>query len=127
MVVNACLTHHLTAFLERLEKAKGEPSEAEKLFLIRPKELLSVEYDEIAQKSVFWLEDQQGRRLRGELRFSKQEETAIKSLERMKQKLRKQGETLPVFFGSLYVSDGECLFYPIETIENDRLLGEGET
>ena len=114
------------AFLERLEKAKGEPSEAEKLFLIRPKELLSVEYDEIAQKSVFWLEDQQGRRLRGELRFSKQEETAIKSLERMKQKLRKQGETLPVFFGSLYVSDGECLFYPIETIENDRLLGEGE-
>ena len=114
------------AYLERLQKAKGELPEAEKLFLIRPKELLSVEYDEITQKSVLWLEDQQGRRLRGELRFSKQEETAIRSLERMEKKLRKQGEELPVFFGSLYVDDGECLFYPIETIGSDRLGGEGD-
>lgn len=114
------------AYLDRLEKAKGELSEAEKLFLIRPKDLLSVEYNEITQRSVFWLEDQQGRRLRGELRFSKQEETAIRSLERMKQKREKQGEELPVFFGSLYVEDGGCLFYPIETIESDRLVGEGD-
>ena len=114
------------AYLERLNKAKGELSEAEKLFLIRPRELLSVEYDEITQRSVLWLEDQQGRRLRGELRFSKQEETAIRSLERMEQKIRKQGKELPVFFGSLYVNDGECLFYPIETIGSDRLGGEGD-
>lgn len=109
------------AYLERSKKAQGELSEAEKLFLLRPKDLLSVEYDEVRQKSVFYLEDFQGRRLRGELAFSKQEETAIRSLERMHEKRKRQEEELPVFFGSIYVRDGECIFYPIETVERVRL------
>ena len=109
------------AYLARSKKAQGDLSEVGKLFLLRPKDLLSVEYDEVRQKSVFYLEDFQGRRLRGELAYSKLEETAIRSLERMYEKRKRQEEELPVFFGSIYVRDGECIFYPIETVEKVRL------
>ena len=108
------------AYRKRMEATGEELSEAEKLFLIRPKCLLDVHYDETRQALLFWFEDFQGRRLRGELAYSKQEETAIRSLEKLEKKQR-DGKELPVFLGVLYADEGECSFYPIETIGEGRL------
>jgi hypothetical protein len=108
------------AYRKRMEATGEELSEAEKLFLIRPKRLLDMYYDETRQALLFWFEDLEGRRLRGELIFSKQEETAIRSLEKLEKK-QGDGEELPVFLGVLYADEGECSFYPIETIGEGRL------
>jgi hypothetical protein len=108
------------AYRKRTCDDDGELSEADKLFLIRPKSLLNMHYDEIRQKLLFWFEDFAGRRLRGELAYSKQEEMAIRSLERLEKK-QSDGKELPVFLGALYADEGECSFYPIETIGEERL------
>ena len=108
------------AYRKRMNAMGEELSEAEKLFLIRPKSLLNMHYDEIQQKLLFWFEDFAGRRLRGELAYSKQEEMAIRSLERLEKK-QSDGKELPVFLGVLYAEEGECSFYPIETIGEGRL------
>ena len=108
------------AYRKRMNAMGEELSEAEKLFLIRPKSLLNMHYDEIRQKLLFWFEDFAGRRLRGELAYSKQEEMAIRSLERLVKKCG-EGKELPVFLGVLYAEEGECSFYPIETIGEGRL------
>ena len=108
------------AYRKRMNAMGEELSEAEKLFLIRPKSLLNMHYDEIRQKLLFWFEDFAGRRLRGELAYSKQEEMAIRSLERLEKKCG-EGKELPVFLGVLYAEEGECSFYPIETIGEGRL------
>ena len=108
------------AYRKRMNAMGEEISEAEKLFLIRPKNLLNMHYDEIRQKLLFWFEDFAGRRLRGELAYSKQEEMAIRSLERLEKKCS-EGKELPVFLGVLYAEEGECSFYPIETIGEGRL------
>lgn len=110
------------AYLTKTMGSGEELSEADKLFLIRPSEMLDVHYDEVNQKLVFWLEDFGGRRLRGELVYSKQEEMAIRSLERLEKKLQRKEEEMPVFIGVFYASEGECCFYPIETIEAKRLM-----
>ncbi|MBR4731553.1 MAG: hypothetical protein IK081_02190 [Lachnospiraceae bacterium] len=109
------------AYLAKTKETEEELPEADKLFLIRPGEMLDVHYDEVNQKLVFWLEDLGGRRLRGELAYSKQEEMAIRSLERLEKKLQRKEEEMPVFLGVFYASEGECCFYPIETIEGKRL------
>ncbi len=110
------------AYLAKTRETEEELPEADKLFLIRPAEMLDVHYDEVNQKLVFWLEDLGGRRLRGELAYSKQEEMAIRSLERLEKKLQRKEEEMPVFLGVFYASEGECCFYPIETIEGKRLM-----
>ena len=110
------------AYLAKTKETEEELPEADKLFLIRPGEMLDVHYDEVNQKLVFWLEDLGGRRLRGELAYSKQEEMAIRSLERLEKKLQRKEEEMPVFLGVFYASEGECCFYPIETIEGKRLM-----
>lgn len=96
-------------------------AETDKVFLIRPNKILDMRYDETGQKLVFFLEDIQGHRLRGQLTYSKQEEGAIKSLERLAKNQKRDGSVLPVFVGALYVQDGECTLYPIETIREERL------
>lgn len=97
-------------------------AETDRLFLIRPSKITDMHYNETLQKLVFYLEDTQGRKLRGQLSYSKQEETAIKSLERLEKSIKRDGSALPVFVGTLYVEDGECTLYPIETIEEKRLV-----
>ena len=97
-----------------------EPNEVDKLFLIRPREIHDMHYDETRQRLEFSLSDDQGRRLFARLAYSKQEEVAIRSLERMEKNLKQKGGELPVFLGSLYVEDGECILYPIETLEVNR-------
>lgn len=95
----------------------GNLPETDRLFLVRPKAILDMHYEEAAQRLVFWLQDFQGRRLRAQLTFSKQEETAIRSLERLAKKVEQGSAEVPIFFGSLYAEDGECTLYPIETLE----------
>lgn len=92
-------------------------SETDRLFLIRPKAILDMHYEEAAQRLVFWLEDFRGRRLRAQLTYSRQEEAAIRSLERLVKKVAQGSAEVPIFIGSLYVEDGECTLYPIETLE----------
>ena len=71
---------------------------------------------ETEQKLVFTLEDTIGRLLRAQLTYSKQEKLAIQGMERLMERIRNAGETVPVFLGSLYLEDGECVLYPIETL-----------
>jgi len=92
-------------------------SEADKLFFIKPSQICEMNYDEVLQCLVFYLQDVQGRRLKAKVKYSKQEETAIRSLERLWKNYQKKKEGLPVFLGSLYVENGECIFYPIETFD----------
>ena len=110
------------AYLAKVMKYGEDLSEADKLFLIRPHQFFNVHYDEIAQKLVFWFEDIGGRRLRGELVYSRQEEAAIKSIEKLEKKLKCMEEEMPVFLGVFYAENGECCFYPIETVGQDRLV-----
>ena len=102
---------------QKEKHSEVELCETDKLFLLRPKAIADMHYDEIGQRLVFYLEDQEGRRLRAQLTYAKQEAAAIKSLERLRDRLERKKAQIPVFLGSLYVEDGECVLYPIETIE----------
>ncbi|MBE5871619.1 MAG: hypothetical protein E7294_10220 [Lachnospiraceae bacterium] len=103
-------------YSKRLQNPEDE-QEYNKLFLIRPAAISDMHYDEIGQRLIFYLEDQKGRRLRSQLTYAKQEAAAIKSLERLRDRLERNKAQIPVFLGSIYVEDGECVLYPIETIE----------
>ncbi|MBR6851259.1 MAG: hypothetical protein IKM88_13570, partial [Lachnospiraceae bacterium] len=114
-----------SAYLKRVEEWRGqqavhrpgaEPPETDRLFLIRPQKIPDMEYVETEQKLVFTLEDTIGRLLRAQLTYSKQEKLAIQGMERLMERIRNAGETVPVFLGSLYLEDGECVLYPIETL-----------
>ena len=114
-----------SAYLQRVEEWRGqqavhrpgaEPPETDRLFLIRPQKIIDMEYVETEQKLVFTLEDTIGRLLRAQLTYSKQEKLAIQGMERLMERIRNAGETVPVFLGSLYLEDGECVLYPIETL-----------
>ena len=91
-------------------------SEADKLFLIRPKRIFDMNYDEVGQRLVFYLEDSLGRTLKSQITYSKEEAAAIKSLESIKRNIEKGKDKMPVFLGIIYVEDGECVMYPIETL-----------
>lgn len=115
------------AYLARVESRRktagngmedaGELSETEKLFLVKPRGIREMRYDETLQQLIFYLEDGQGRRLKGQLTYSKQEAAAIRSLERLERNLKQKDGEVPIFLGTLYVEDGECVLYPIETVE----------
>ena len=93
-----------------------EPPETERLFLIRPKSISDMRYDEATQRLIFYLEDREGRRLRAQLTYSKQEKTAILGMEKLVYRIKEYQEQVPVFLGSLYMEEGECVLYPIETL-----------
>lgn len=93
-----------------------EPPETERLFLIRPKSISDMRYDEATQRLIFYLEDRDGRRLRAQLTYSKQEKTAILGMEKLVYRIKEYQEQVPVFLGSLYMEEGECVLYPIETL-----------
>ena len=92
-------------------------SETDKLFLVKPSRIYDMNFDEIKQQLVFYMEDKIGRTLYAKLTYSKEEADAIKSLERMKRNIEKKKEKLPVFLGIIYVEDGKCVMYPIETLQ----------
>lgn len=90
-------------------------SEVDKLFLVRPSQIYDMHYDETSQRLIFYLEDKLGRSLRAQLTYSREEAAAIKSLERLKRSIEKRKDKVPIFLGILYVENGECVMYPIET------------
>lgn len=106
------------AYFSRVQKSRraSDLSEAEKLFLIAPQEIKDMHYDEIEQCLLFFLEDVQGRRLKARIAFSKQDETAIHGLEKLSENIKKKGDAVPAFLGTLYVENGELILYPIETV-----------
>ena len=113
-----------SAYLQRLQAwrdkqagfARMEPPETERLFLIRPQRIVDMEYVEAEQKLQFYLEDNIGRLLRSQLTYSRQEQHMIQGMERLMERIRNAGEKVPVFLGSLYLEDGECVLYPIEAL-----------
>ncbi len=114
-----------SAYLQRLKawrekqagvSARTEPPETDRLFLIRPQRIVDMEYVQAEQKLQFYLEDNIGRLLRSQLTYSRQEQHMIQGMERLMERIRNAGENVPVFLGSLYLEDGECVMYPIETM-----------
>lgn len=113
------------AYLSRMQKSRENAltlgtgkglSEADKLFLIAPREMKDMHYDEIRQCLLFYLEDALGRRLKARVAYSKQEEAAIHGLEKLAENSKKKGDGMPAFLGILYVENGEPILYPIETV-----------
>ena len=92
-------------------------SESEKLFLVKPEKIFDMNYDEVSQQLSFYMEDGVGRTLCAKLTYSTEEADAIKSLERMKRNIEKNKKKVPVFLGIIYIENGECVMYPIETFE----------
>jgi hypothetical protein len=78
--------------------------------VIKPSRVELRPFDAVEQRFSMDLFDDQGRKIRLEVRFSQQEEQIIRTLESQ----IKAGAEPPVFFGILG-RDGDCItFYPIE-------------
>lgn len=73
-------------------------------------------YDEATQRLIFYLEDKDGRHLKAQLTYSKQEKTAILGMEKLVYRIKEYNDQVPIFLGSLYMEEGECVLYPIETL-----------
>lgn len=99
-------------------QADSDPeAEHEKLIMIRPDRLCDMKYDITTQKLQGVMVDGCGRKIRVSLQYKKEEATAIRSLEKLAEKLEIKGGKPPVFLGIVYISEEKVMFYPIETVD----------
>ena len=83
-------------------------------------------FDQINQRFSWSLYDEEGRTLFISLRYTKEEKTLIRLLERLEQRLKKKEQERIRFFGFLYLDeDGRPCLYPIEFFQPERLAEPG--
>lgn len=82
-------------------------------------------FDTVAQQFSWCVYDGRGRKLFIALRYTREEQTVIRMLERLEKRLRGQPPGEIVFFGSLYIDErGRLCLYPIEVFF-DEDFGSG--
>lgn len=91
----------------------GAP-EAERLALVLPARCEPQPYDRVRQTFSLRLLDDEDRDLWVEVRYKKQEQPVVETLERLARRLAEHPEQRPVFFGSVYREEDRLLLYPIE-------------
>lgn len=91
----------------------GAP-EVERLALVLPARCEPQPYDRVRQTFSLRLLDSEGRDLWVEVRYKKQEQPVVETLERLARRLAGHPEQRPVFFGSVYREGDRLLLYPIE-------------
>ena len=91
----------------------GAP-EVERLALVLPARCEPQPYDRVRQTFSLRLLDSEGRDLWVEVRYKKQEQPVVETLERLARLLAGHPEQRPVFFGSVYREGDRLLLYPIE-------------
>ncbi len=100
-------------FSALVEQSNSKNKEIDRLVVMKPQKVELQEFDTVQQLFSMGLFDAQGRDIRLEVRYSKQEEDVVRMLERLSDHIR-AGGAIPVFFGSLS-RDGDLIkFYPIE-------------
>lgn len=99
------------------EEMPGD-EEYKKLIMVRPARLSGVGFDNITQRLQGCMKDSCGREITISLQYKKEEATAIRGLERLAEKIEKNGTKPPVFLGIVYISDERLMFYPIETVDD---------
>lgn len=100
-------------FSELVERSGSNRNEIDRLVVIKPQTAELREFDSVEQVFSMGLFDGQGRDIRLEVRYSKQEEGVVRMLDALADRIR-SGGAIPVFFGILS-RDGDLIkFYPIE-------------
>ncbi len=77
------------------------------------------EFDEINQRFFWSILDGMGRKLFISLKNTKEDGAVIKRLERLAERLKKNSHPSMVFFGSVYLEDGQLCLYPIEIFQKE--------
>ncbi len=76
-------------------------------------------FDEINQRFFWSILDEMGRKLFISLKNTKEDGAVIKLLERLAERLKKNPHPSMVFFGSVYLEDGQLRLYPIEIFQKE--------
>ncbi len=71
-------------------------------------------FDRVKQRFSWKIYDREGRSLSISLQYTKEEELTIRLLERLEKRLRGKDSGGIIFFGAVYVKDGELCLFPIE-------------
>ena len=95
----------------------SDEEEYSKLVMIKPENLRDIEFDKTTQRLKGFMVDNCGREISVSLQYKKEEAAAIRSLEKMAERLERKGTKPPVFLGMVYISDERVMFYPIETVD----------
>lgn len=92
--------------------------ERERLALVAPHRCRAVPYDRVRQVFAMELQDRDGRDLRLEAAYSKEEAPVVEQLEALAQQLEKDPQLRPVFLGIVYRDGDRLKMYPIEYFTN---------
>lgn len=92
--------------------------EADRVVLVIPKGYRKQEYDKIRQVFRLILLDGQGRSLVLEVKYRKEEERVVSTLEQFVRSLEKEPDMRAAVLGICYVEEGRLKLYPIEIYRN---------
>lgn len=119
-----CANRHIYEDFERLFEDKfgkwyslSELKETRKLVIVEPAGVQEAEFDIVSQKFSMILLDKEERRLVVKVSYSKEEKNTINYLERLYKRIEKGLDRIPLFFGIVYIEDGQLRLYPIEDYE----------
>lgn len=105
-------------FEELLKKQflKGMKEEKNQLVFVQAEQIGEAEFDSVNQVFHMELFDEEGNKIYVTVHYTPEEKLLIQALERMQERIKKNGHGKKVFFGRLYVKDGKCHLYPIECL-----------
>lgn len=96
-----------------LRPALPDGPEADRVALLLPRECDPPDFDRVQQAFRLTLRDVRGRSLRLEVKYRKEEERVVDTLERFAESLKQTGGR-PAFLGICYLEGEELKLYPIE-------------
>ena len=95
---------------------KGMKEEKNQLVFVQAEQVGEAEFDSVNQVFHMELFDEEGNKIYVTVHYTPEEKLLIQALERMQERIKKNGHQKKVFFGRLYVKDGKCHLYPIECL-----------
>lgn len=96
---------------------KSGSYETSRLALVKAVRCESTVFDTISQVFQIKLFDAEERMIPVTVRYTKKEKLLIQVLERLERRIRKRDKKPPIFFGILYLEEGQLHMYPIEFFE----------
>lgn len=102
--------------------SKGIQEEKNQLVFVKAEQIGEAEFDSVNQVFHMELFDTLQNKIYVTVHYSPEEKLLIQVLEKMKERIEKNGNKKKVFFGRLYLEDGKCHLYPIECFERGESI-----
>ena len=98
--------------------SKGMQEENNQLVFVKAEQIGEAEFDSVNQVFHMELFDTLQNKIYVTVHYTPEEKFLIQTLEKMQERIKKNGNRKKVFFGRLYLEDGKCHLYPIECFDS---------